>query len=91
MIFFKKPTLQKSLFDVVPGLNTVGVDPNQLTMAFIALDTETTGIPTSRAKPTTKNLQHYDSCRMVSIAIVEYNGLGKEVDSWLAIIYPDNL
>jgi len=62
----------------------------QLTMAFIALDTETTGIPTSRAKPTTKNLHHYDSCRMVSIAIVEYNCYGKEVDSWHKIIYPDN-
>jgi len=59
-------------------------------MAFIALDTETTGIPTSRAKPTTKNLHHYDSCRMVSIAIVEYNCYGKEVDSWHKIIYPDN-
>ena len=59
-------------------------------MSFIALDTDTTGIPTSRAKPTPKNLHHYDSCRMVSIAIVEFNGLGKEVDSWHAIIYPDN-
>ena len=59
-------------------------------MAFIALDTETTGIPTSRAKPTTKNLHHYDSCRMVSIAIVEFNSLGKEVDSWYTLIYPDN-
>jgi len=59
-------------------------------MSFIALDTETTGIPTSRAKPTSKNLHHYDSCRMVSIAIVEFNSLGKEVDSWHAIIYPDN-
>lgn len=83
--------LQKSLFDLVPGPNAYGVEPSSLaTMAFIALDTETTGIPTSRAKPTTKNLHHYESCRMVSIAIVEYNGLGKEVDSWHTIIYPDN-
>ena len=59
-------------------------------MAFIALDTETTGIPTSRAKPTSKNLYHYDSCRMVSIAIVEFNSIGKEVDSWHTLIYPDS-
>ena len=78
------------MFDLVLGPNAYGVDPNQLTMSFIALDTETTGIPTSRAKPTTKNLHHYDSCRMVSIAIVEFNGLGQEVDTWHTIIYPDN-
>lgn len=60
------------------------------TMSFIALDTETTGLPTSRAKPTSKNLHHYDSCRMVSIAIVEFNEFGKEVDSMSVIIYPDD-
>ena len=59
-------------------------------MAFFALDTETTGLPTSRGKPTTKNLSCYDSCRMVSIAIVEFNRFGKEIDSWHAIVYPDN-
>jgi DNA polymerase III epsilon subunit-like protein len=59
-------------------------------MSFISIDTETTGLPTSRAKPTTKNISHYDSCRMISIAVVEFNSLGKEVDSWHAIIRPDN-
>ena len=59
-------------------------------MAYIAIDTETTGIPTSRAKPTSKNLSHYDSCRMVSIAIVEFDEFGKEVASMHNIIYPDN-
>lgn len=59
-------------------------------MAFIAIDTETTGLPTSRAKPTNQNLAHYEPCRMVSIAVVEFNSLGKEVDNWHTIIYPDN-
>ena len=75
---------------MVLGFESCGLNPNQLTMAFFALDTETTGIPTSRAKPTTKNLSCYDSCRMVSIAIVEFNRLGKEVDNWHAVVYPDN-
>ena len=53
---------------------------------FIALDCETTGLPTSRKGP--KNFQDYDTCRLVSVGIVIFED-GKEVDSLEMIVKPD--
>lgn len=47
---------------------------------YIVLDTETTGLPCNGGKlPSYKNLGCYDKCRLLSIAIVEYDDNGKEL------------
>jgi DNA polymerase III epsilon subunit-like protein len=47
-------------------------------MAYYAIDTETTGLPTTRAKPSADNIGHYDKCRLLSFALVEFDKDGKE-------------
>jgi DNA polymerase III epsilon subunit-like protein len=58
-------------------------------MVYFAIDTETTGLPTSRAKPTPSNISHYDSCRMLSLAIIEYSDDHKEEGAHHFIVKPD--
>jgi DNA polymerase III epsilon subunit-like protein len=58
-------------------------------MAFLAIDTETTGLPKyNRASYT--NTQAYDTCRVLSVAIVTYDDHGVIKDTFHSIIYPDN-
>ena len=59
-------------------------------MAYIAIDTETTGLPGTRAAPHAGNIAKFDKCRMLSIAIVEFDSTGKEVYAWHKIVYPDD-
>lgn len=58
-------------------------------MVYFAIDTETTGLPTSRAKPTTSNFSQYDTCRMLSLAIVEFSDDHKEQSAHHFIVKPD--
>jgi len=58
-------------------------------MVYFALDTETTGLPTSRSKPTPANISHYDECRMLSLAIVEFSDDHKESAAHHFLIKPD--
>jgi len=56
---------------------------------YIAWDTETTGLPLIRTSPTLKNIQKYDTCRIVSLAAVKFSSRGREVASFHRIIKPD--
>jgi len=58
-------------------------------MVYFALDTETTGLPTSRAKPTSSNFSQYDTCRMLSLAIVEFSDDHKEQAAHHFLVKPD--
>ena len=58
-------------------------------MVYFALDTETTGLPTSRAKPTPGNISHYDECRMLSLAVVEFSDDHKESSAHHFLVKPD--
>ena len=60
------------------------------TSHYFAIDTETTGLPTSRANPTPENISAYDGCRMLSFAVVEFDENHKEVSAQEFIVYPDN-
>ena len=56
---------------------------------FFAIDTETTGLPKTRAKPTEKNIHSFDECRMLSIAIIEFSEDFKELNSNHFLIKPE--
>jgi DNA polymerase III epsilon subunit-like protein len=55
---------------------------------FLAFDCETTGLPSHR-RCGFKNLEAFDSCRLVSIAIVEFDEDHKEIGSYHYIVRPD--
>ncbi len=57
--------------------------------SYFALDTETTGLPTTRARPTPKNVSGWDECRLLSIALVKYNEDHEELDTIYKLVYPD--
>jgi DNA polymerase III epsilon subunit-like protein len=57
-------------------------------MPYLALDTETTGLPSKRTKDY-KNLAVYDSCRIVSVAAVLYSDSDEEICSIHKIVQPD--
>ena len=57
--------------------------------SYFALDTETTGLPTTRARPTLKNVSAWDECRLLSIALVKYNENHEELDTIYKLVYPD--
>ena len=58
-------------------------------MSYIAWDTETTGLPMSRARATPENVDNFKFCRLVSLALVKYTSSGREVGSYHKIAYPD--
>ena len=58
-------------------------------MVYFAIDTETTGLPKTRAKPTEKNIHLYDECRMLSLAIVEFSDDHKEECANHFLVKPD--
>ena len=57
-------------------------------MKYIAIDTETTGLPKSRAKPTKDNTWAWDECRPLSVAIVEFEG-DTILNEYHQLVYPD--
>ena len=57
--------------------------------SYFAFDTETTGLPTSRAKPTAQNLSVWDQCRVLSMAIVEFNQNHEILAEHYHLVYPD--
>lgn len=58
--------------------------------AYFAFDTETTGLPLSRAKPTAQNISNWDKCRVLSLAFVEFNQDHKILAEHYTLVYPDN-
>lgn len=57
--------------------------------AYFAFDTETTGLPISRSKPTAQNLSNWDKCRVLSLAFVEFNQDHKILAEHYVLVYPD--
>lgn len=57
-------------------------------MTYIALDTETTGLPSKRTKDFTQ-LPVFDSCRVVSVAVVLYDENDNEVTNFHHLIKPE--
>ena len=57
-------------------------------MAYIALDTETTGLPSKRTKDFTQ-LAVFDSCRVVSVAVVLYDENDQEITNFHHLIKPE--
>src|SRR6056300_77751 len=60
-------------------------------MNYIAWDTETIGLPTTRygEKATRENIQKFDKCRMLTLAFVKYSSEGRELGSYHGTVYPD--
>lgn len=63
---------------------------SSLKMSYFAFDTETTGLPATRARPVADNISNWDNCRMLSMAIVKFNSEHKVIDQYHGIVYPDN-
>lgn len=59
-------------------------------MAYVAWDTETTGLPVGYPVASQKNVHLFDISRLLSIAYVKYDAEGNEVDSDHMIVYPDD-
>jgi DNA polymerase III epsilon subunit-like protein len=55
---------------------------------FLAFDCETTGLPTHR-RCGYKNTEAFDNCRLVSLAIVEFDSDHKEIGSWHFLVKPE--
>ena len=58
-------------------------------MKYIAIDTETTGLPKTRAKPTKDNISGWDNCRPLSLAIVEFGEDHQILTDHHSLVYPD--
>jgi DNA polymerase III epsilon subunit-like protein len=57
-------------------------------MAYIALDTETTGLPSKRTKDFTQ-LPVFETCRVVSVAVVLYDDNDQEITNFHHLIKPE--
>ena len=57
-------------------------------MAYIALDTETTGLPSKRTKDFTQ-LPVFETCRVVSVAVVLYDENDQEITNFHHLIKPE--
>lgn len=58
-------------------------------MPYVVFDTETTGLPTGARVVSTKTLKAWDTCRLVSIAMIVYNDDHTENSRFSAIVKPD--
>lgn len=61
-----------------------------MSTSYIAIDTETIGLPTTRGKATADNVPAFDKCRLLSIAMVEYDENHNELSHYYELVYPDN-
>ena len=55
-------------------------------MTFFVFDTETSGLPKSYARVTSKNIANYDECRILSVAVVEYDDDNNEIGNFYRLI-----
>jgi DNA polymerase III epsilon subunit-like protein len=55
---------------------------------FIAFDTETTGLPKTR-NAKFSNLDSYEECRLLSVALVEFDSNFNEIGSYYKIVKPE--
>lgn len=59
-------------------------------MQYIAFDFETSGLPKGRKPVTRETLGQYDTCRAVSLSAARFSSKGRLIDTFDAIILPDN-
>ena len=59
-------------------------------MGYFVIDTETTGLPARYLTATTKNVSNWDGCRLLSIAVVEYNDAHEEQDFYYKLVKDPN-
>lgn len=55
-------------------------------MTYFVFDTETSGLPRSHARVTPKNLTNYDECRILSVAIVQYDDNHQEIGHYYKLL-----
>ena len=61
-------------------------------MQYIAFDFETSGLPTGRrnVEVTSETLNNFDNCRAVSLSAARFSSKGRLIDTFDAIVQPDN-
>ena len=59
-------------------------------MQYIAFDFETSGLPEGRRAVTPETVQQFDTCRAVSLSAARFSSRGRLVDTFDAMVYPDN-
>jgi DNA polymerase III epsilon subunit-like protein len=60
-------------------------------MQYIAFDFETSGLPVGRRNSDAReHLSNYDTCRAVSLSAARFSSRGRLMDTFDAIVYPDN-
>jgi DNA polymerase III epsilon subunit-like protein len=59
-------------------------------MQYIAFDFETSGLPEGRRPVTHETLKQFDSCRAVSLSAARFSSRGRLIDTFDAIIYPND-
>jgi DNA polymerase III epsilon subunit-like protein len=59
-------------------------------MQYIAFDFETSGLPEGRRPVTPETVHQFDSCRAVSLSAARFSSRGRLIDTFDAIIYPND-
>lgn len=61
-------------------------------MQYVAFDFETSGLPTGRrnVEVTSETLNNFDDCRAVSLSAARFSSKGRILDTFDAIVQPDN-
>ena len=56
---------------------------------YIAWDTETSGLPSTRSRCSKETVQAWDNARVASLAMIVFDKNGKELESHYMITQPD--
>jgi len=61
-------------------------------MQYVAFDFETSGLPTGRrnVEVTSETLKNFDDCRAVSLSAARFSSKGRLIDTFDAIVQPEN-
>ena len=59
-------------------------------MQYVAFDFETSGLPEGRRPVTPETVHQFDSCRAVSLSAARFSSRGRLIDTFDAIIYPND-
>lgn len=63
---------------------------NMDSLQYIAMDFETSGLPTGRRPVTSETVHQYDTCRAVSLSAARFSSRGRLIDTFDRIVYPDD-
>src|SRR6056300_375788 len=59
-------------------------------MQYVAFDFETSGLPEGRRPVTPETVHQFDSCRAVSLSAARFSSRGRLIDTFDAIVYPND-